>query len=136
MKCPDDGSTLKAGRAEAHTGYGCLSCKGSWLPKSYVESLQYTKEFQPAIFFKTLPSITNKVTKSQCPTNCGALHAISEKEGVSYCPSCLGIWFESNALKNMLNMQKDKKDPEMIFDSLSVTNLTTGLFDLLSGILK
>lgn len=50
MKCPIDGMILKADKAEAHVGYGCPTCKGSWLPKKYIDSLQYTKEFEPQKF--------------------------------------------------------------------------------------
>ena len=64
MKCPEDGQPLKANEAEAHTGYGCASCKGAWLPKSYVQSIKFTKEFDPKDFFSAL-----SISKSQTSNN-------------------------------------------------------------------
>jgi len=133
LKCPIDGEVLKADKAEAHTGYGCQSCKGSWLSKSYIDSIQYTKEFEPQKFFKTLSSAVNETINSKCPVNCGILSSITKLDGVSYCPSCLGVWFESRALKNMLNNHRNKKENSGIAD---IPNTTIGIFDLLGALFK
>ena len=133
MKCPIDGDILKADKAEEHTGYGCISCKGSWLPKKYIDSIQYTKEFEPQVFFNTLTGAVNETTRSMCPVNCGELNSITEFKGVSYCPSCLGVWFESNALKSMLSCHRNKSEPATFVDSGSVA---VGFFDIIGSIFK
>ncbi|MBU2893716.1 zf-TFIIB domain-containing protein [Colwellia sp. D2M02] len=133
MKCPVDGDVLSAEKAEAHTGYGCASCKGSWLPKSYIDSIQYTKEFDPHKFFSTLKSSGHDATNSKCPVNCGVLSSISDFNGISYCPSCLGVWFESKALKNMLNNYQTKREDAAFAD---IPNASVGIFDLLGALFK
>ena len=133
MKCPVDGDVLKADRAEAHTGYGCKSCKGSWLPKSFIDSIQYTKEFEPQKFFSTLSKSVHETTSSKCPVNCGALSSIADIDGISYCPSCLGVWFESKALKSMLNNYQIKREGAAIAD---IPNASVGIFDLLGALFK
>jgi len=133
MKCPVDGDVLKADKAEAHTGYGCTSCKGSWLPKSYIDSIQYTKEFEPQKFFSTFSNSDHETTDYKCPVNCGALSAITDFDGISYCPSCSGVWFESRALKSMLNNYQTKRESSAIAD---IPNATIGIFDLLGALFK
>lgn len=133
MKCPIEGSILKADKAEAHTGYGCASCKGSWLPKSYINSIQYTKEFEPQTFFNMLSNNMNETTHAKCPSNCGVLSSITEIKGISYCPSCLGVWFEASTLKDMLNNYQNKKDSLSFVDPASAT---LGIFDILGSLLK
>lgn len=110
MKCPIDGTVLQADKAEAHTGYGCISCKGSWLPKSYVASIQYTKEFDPQTFFAEVSSKAHQTTHNKCPCNCGYLRTTPEEEGVSFCSTCSGVWFEKNALKELLWRYNNKDD--------------------------
>ncbi len=133
MKCPDDGDVLSADKAEAHTGYGCVSCKGSWLPKSYIDSIQYTKEFDPQKFFSTLKSSGHETTCFKCPVNCGVLNSITDFNSISYCPSCLGVWFESKALKNMLKNYQTKRENPAVAD---LPNTTIGVFDLLGALFK
>jgi Zn-finger nucleic acid-binding protein len=133
MKCPEDGNVLSADKAEAHTGYGCTSCKGSWLPKSYIDSIQYTKEFEPQKLFSTLSNSVHETTNSICPVNCGALSSITDIDGISYCPSCFGVWFESKALKSMLNNYQTKRESSAIAD---IPNATIGTFDLLGALFK
>jgi Zn-finger nucleic acid-binding protein len=133
MKCPDDGNVLSADNVETHTGYGCASCKGSWLPKSYIDSIQYTKEFDPQKFFSTLKNSGYETTSFKCPMNCGVLNSITDFNGVSYCPSCLGVWFKSKALKNMLKNYQTKRENSAIVD---VPNATIGVFDLLGALFK
>lgn len=133
MKCPIDKSVLKAELAEAHTGYGCESCKGSWLPKKYIDSLQYTKDFKPQQFWLELTNESFKKTDNQCPFKCGALHAINNHHGMSYCPSCLGIWFEAKALKNMLKNYRNKSD---LLASTDIVSGAVGVFDLFGKLLK
>ncbi len=84
MKCPVDGDVLSPDKAEDHTGYGCESCKGSWLPKSYIDSIKYTKEFDPQKFFSTLKSSEHDASNSKCPVNCGVLSSITDLNGISY----------------------------------------------------
>ena len=133
MKCPVDRDVLKAEKAEAHTGYGCTSCKGSWLPKSYIDSIQYTKEFEPQKFFSTLSNSDHETTNYKCPVNCGALSAITDFDGISYCPSCSGVWFESKALKSMLNNYQTKRESLAVAD---IPNASIGIFDLLGALFK
>lgn len=133
MKCPDDGNFLSHDKAEAHTGYGCASCQGSWLPKSYIDSIQYTKEFDPQEFFCTLKNSGKETTRFKCPVNCGVLNSLTDFNGVSYCPSCFGVWFKSKALKNMLKNYKTKRENLVMAD---VPNATIGVFDLLSSLFK
>jgi len=133
MKCPKDENVLSADKAEAHTGYGCASCKGSWLPKRYINSIQYTKEFEPQQFFSALSSSVHETTSSECPVNCGTLSSITDFDGISYCPSCLGVWFESIALKNMLNNYQTKRENSSVAD---VPNASIGIFDLLGALFK
>jgi Zn-finger nucleic acid-binding protein len=133
MKCPVDGDVLKADKAEAHTGYGCTSCKGSWLPKSYIDSIQHTKEFEPQKFFSTFSKSIQEITSSKCPVNCGVLSSITDIDGISYCPSCLGVWFESKALKNMLSKYQTKRDGAVFID---IPNASVGIFDLLGAVFK
>ena len=133
MKCPADGDVLRANKAEAHSGYGCASCKGSWLPKSYIDSIQYTKEFDPQQYFNALKGSEHSVSNSQCPVNCGTLSVITELEGISYCPTCLGVWFESDALKNMLKNYQTKRDHSAIAD---IPHASISFFDLLGALFK
>lgn len=133
MKCPVDRDELIAGKTEAHTGFGCTTCKGSWLPKNYIDSIQYTKTFEPQKFFTTLQHSVHHVTHSKCPVNCGALSAVTDVKGISYCPSCLGVWFESKALKSMLNKYQTKRENAAIAD---IPNATIGIFDLLATLFK
>lgn len=109
MKCPTDGNILKAGEVEAHAGYGCSSCKGAWLPKSYVASLKYTKEFEPEKFWTNLTNKPHHITQFRCPSNCGVLHSIDDLAGIKYCSTCLGMWFESSTLTMMLKGYRNKK---------------------------
>lgn len=133
LKCPVDGSTLNADQAEAHTGYGCKSCKGSWLPQSYIDSIQYTKEFEPQKFFNTLSNSVHATSNSRCPVNCGVLSSITDFNGISYCPSCLGVWFEPKGLKKMLENYQTKRENLSVAD---IPNATIGIFDLLTALLK
>jgi Zn-finger nucleic acid-binding protein len=133
MKCPEDGSVLIHNKAEAYTGYGCLLCRSSWLPKSYIDSIQYTKEFDPQKFFSTLKNSVQETTSFKCPVNCGVLNSITDFNGVSYCPSCLGVWFKSKALKNILKNYQTKRENLVIAD---VPNATIGIFDLLGSLFK
>lgn len=133
MKCPDDENVLIADKAEAHTGYGCMLCKGSWLPKSYIDSIQYTKEFDPQTFFSSLKSLGHKTSQVKCPVNCGFLSSSTSFNGVSYCPSCLGVWFEANALNSLLKNYRTKRENSIIAD---VPSATIGVFDLLGALLK
>ena len=133
MKCPVDGDVLKAGKAEDHTGYGCTSCKGSWLPKTYIDSIQYTKEFDPQKFFCALSKYPQEATSSRCPVNCGVLSSIADINGISYCPSCLGVWFESNALKKMLKNYQTKREGAAFTD---IPTVSIGIFDLFGALFK
>jgi Zn-finger nucleic acid-binding protein len=133
MKCPVDGDVLSPDTAEDHTGYGCESCKGSWLPKSYIDSIQYTKEFDPQKFFSTLKSSEHDASNSKCPVNCGVLSSMTDLNGISYCPSCLGVWFESKALKSMLKNYQTKRDNPAVAD---IPNASIGTFDLLGALFK
>jgi len=133
MKCPHDGDILQADKAEAHTGYGCVTCKGSWLPKSYIDAIQYSKEFDAKKFYQSLSCSAEHKTQINCPVNCGVLSTIPTLAGASYCPSCMGLWFEAKALKNMLKNQANKSDPASFVDP---GNVTVGLFDILSSLFK
>ena len=64
---------------------------------------------------------------------CGDLSAITELNGISYCPSCMGVWFETNALKNMLNKHQTKSENTAFVD---IPNTSVGLFDLLGALFK
>lgn len=133
MKCPIDGEVLKADKAEAHTGYGCVSCKGSWLPKSYIDSIKYTKDFEPQKFFNGLSSKANENTNSKCPSNCGVLSTITDAKGISYCTSCSGVWFEESTLKEMLKRYSNKDSSLAVTD---IPNATIGFFDALGALFK
>jgi len=115
-------------RAEAHSGFGCLSCKGSWLPKKYIDSLQYTKEFDPKNFWLELTNKQHHSEITNCPSSCGALHKVEDFKGISYCPKCYGMWFESACLKAWLKKYPTKHD------NISATNVPDtigGIFDVL-----
>ena len=133
MKCPIDGEVLKAEKAEAHTGYGCPKCKGSWLPKKYIDSLQYTKEFEPQQFWKELTSKSIKNNDFKCPSNCGTLYSIDDLEGISYCPSCFGMWFNPSALKSMLKTYPNKTEPVAVVDA---PNAIIGFLGILGALFK
>jgi len=133
LKCPIDGEVLRADKAEDHTGYGCLSCKGSWLPKKYIDSLKYTKEFEPEQFWKELKNKTIKNNGHKCPSNCGTLHSVVDLEGISYCPNCLGIWFESSALKKMLKNYPNKTESLAVVDA---PNAIIGFLSILGALFK
>ncbi|MCF7517708.1 MULTISPECIES: hypothetical protein [Pseudoalteromonas] len=130
MKCPEDGQPLKADEAEAHTGYGCASCKGAWLPKSYVQSIKFTKEFDPKDFFSALSISKSQTSNNQCPMNCGALRSTNN---LSYCPSCLGVWFKHKALRKMLNNYQTKRDNA---NSADTPIMAEGIFSLLGALFK
>jgi len=129
VKCPVDKEILTADKAEVHSGFGCLTCKGSWLPKKYIDSLKYTKEFDPQQFWQELTKKPSKSNDSKCPSNCGALHKIEHINGVSYCPKCNGMWFESGCLKVMVNKYRTKKDALLMADAPSAL---IGLFSIFS----
>lgn len=133
MKCPIDEAVLKVDKAEAHTGYGCPACKGSWLPKKYIDSLQYTKEFDPQQFWGELTNKPFKNIDSKCPSYCGTLHSVNGCEGISYCPSCFGIWFDPNALKKMIKHYPNKTEPLIVADA---PNTIIGLFGVLGALFK
>ena len=133
MKCPNDGNLLKADKVNEHTGYGCVTCKGSWLPKSYIDSIKYTKDFKPESFFNELSSKSNEQIHSNCPSNCGVLSATIDSKGISYCPSCSGVWFDENALKEMLKRYNNKNSPLAITD---IPNASIGFFDVLGALFK
>jgi len=133
LKCPIDGVVLRADKAEDHTGYGCASCKGAWLPKSYIDSIQYAKEFKPQTFFNELVSKTNGSTHSKCPSNCGVLNTITDVKGISYCASCSGVWFDKGALKEMLKRYSNKNSALSVSD---IPNATIGFFDVLGALFK
>jgi len=52
LKCPIDGNPLVIDRAEAHSGFGCLSCKGSWLPKNILIRCSTQKNLIQDLFGK------------------------------------------------------------------------------------
>lgn len=133
MKCPTDGSVLKSDKTEDHTGYGCVSCKGSWLPKSYIYSIKYTKDFEPQKFFNELSATTNEIIHSKCPSSCGFLSTTTDSKGISYCTSCYGVWFEENALKEMLKRYNNKNSK---LASTDIPNTTIGFFDVLGALFK
>ena len=124
---------LKADKAEAHVGYGCPTCKGSWLPKKYIDSLQYTKEFEPQKFWEELTSKLTKISEGKCPVNCGELHHLNDVEGISYCPACMGMWFDANALKILLQNYPNKTESLVIVDA---PNSIIGLLGLLGALFK
>lgn len=132
MKSPIDGSILKAEKAEGHTGYGCVTCKGSWLPKSYIDSIKYTKDFEPDKFFNALLSNTNESTHSVCPSNCGVLSTTIDSKGISYCASCSGVWFDENALKEMLKRYNNKNS----LTAVDIPNTSVGFLDVLGAFFK
>jgi len=133
LKCPVDGSNLVADKAETHAGYGCPSCKGSWLPKKYIDSLQYTKEFEPQQFWKELTSKVIKKSDCKCPSNCGTLHSVNDLEGISYCPNCSGMWFDSRALKGMIKNYRNKTESFVVADA---PNTIIGLLGMLGALFK
>jgi len=130
LKCPADRSVLKT---ETHTGYGCTSCKGLWLPKSHIDSIQYTKEFEPQKFFSTLSNSAHETISFKCPMNCGVLSSTTNFDGISYCPSCMGVWFEFKAVNSMLNNYQTKRENSAIAD---IPNATIGIFDLVGALFK
>lgn len=133
MKCPTDGSRLQPDKAEDHTGYGCVSCKGSWLPKSYIDSIQYTKNFDPQTFFNELTSKANEKSHSACPSGCGVLSVVTDLQGIRYCSSCSGVWFERNALTEMLRRYSNKDES---LTAASLPNATMGFFDIIGALFK
>ena len=98
-----------------------------------INAIKYTKEFDPDKFFNTLSNAVHETTHLKCPVNCGALTSITEFKGISYCPSCLGVWFESKALKNMLNGHPNKIENTSAVDAGTAT---IGFFDILFSLIK
>ena len=133
MKCPTDGNVLTADNAEDHTGYGCSACKGSWLPKKYIDSIKYSKDFDADRFFLDLSADNSGSTNFPCPSNCGSLNTIAKIDGAHYCRACKGIWFKEDALKNMLKRYPDK---ESSLAGVDTPNLTIGIFDILGSLFK
>jgi len=132
MKCPIDGSPLKAGKTKNHTGYGCITCNGAWLPKSYIDSIKHTKDFNPDKFFTDLSSKTSESTRSLCPSNCGVLSTTVDSKGISYCTSCSGIWFDENELREMLKRYNNKNS----LTAVDIPNTSVGLLDVLGALFK
>jgi Zn-finger nucleic acid-binding protein len=133
LKCPNDGNVLIAGNAEDHTGYGCSACKGSWLPRKYIDSIKYSKDFDVDKFFLDLSTDNSGCTNLPCPSNCGFLNTIANIDSINYCPVCKGVWFEKDALKNMLKRYPDK---ESALSGVDTSNLTVGIFDILGSLFK
>jgi Zn-finger nucleic acid-binding protein len=133
LKCPTDGNILAVNKAEDHTGYGCECCKGSWLPKKYIESIRHTKKFEPDTFYTELLSHKNEVFDAMCPSNCGVLTTTKHTVGTSYCAVCSGVWFEANALKQMLARYNNKNSP---LTGVDTPNIFIGLIDFIRAFFK
>ena len=133
LKCPIDGSFLEVGRAEEHTGYGCATCKGSWLPKKYINSIKYSKDFDPQQFFTELSTNTSGHTDKRCPSSCGLLSAVKNLDGIDYCSVCHGVWFEKDSLKTVFKRLRNK---ESHLNGVDTPNLTVGFFDFLGFLFK
>ena len=111
MKCLCATGRLKHSNAESHTGYGCNSCGGSWLPYSYVKSISTVKEFDPAEFRLQLLAQAATPSAHLCLGKCGQLQQCTIGESqLAYCPKCLGIWFEKGQLKALLSQYRTNVD--------------------------
>ena len=103
MLCPHDQTPLVVSDSEGHAGRVCGVCHGTWLPFSFIESIQYARKFKAADFIKQLEGITKQKSKLRCPSNCGVLsEAAAQSIALDWCPSCKGIWFDSGELKKLL----------------------------------
>jgi len=96
--------------------------------KKYIDSLQYTKEFDPRPFWQELSNQQHHGDSTNCPSSCGVLHKIEDLKGVSYCPKCFGMWFQSGCLKAWLQKYPTKNDN---ISAASVPDAIGGIFDVL-----
>jgi Zn-finger nucleic acid-binding protein len=122
-----------ADNAEDHTGYGCSTCQGSWLPQKFINSIKYSKDFEPKEFFNDIDSKVSGQANKRCPSNCGWLSTIGNTEGISYCVACHGVWFERDALKDMLKRYRNKQSSMVGADT---PNIAVGFFDILGVLFK
>ena len=63
----------------------------------------------------------------------GVLGSVTDFDGISYCPSCMGVWFEFKAVNSMLNNYQTKRERSTIAD---IPNATIGIFDLVGALFK
>lgn len=132
MNCPIDNKELFADKAEAHTGYGCKTCKTSWLPQKYIESIKYTNHFEPKEFWLQVAEMEQTTSQYQCPVGCGNLTELEQFSGIHYCHSCSGVLFQSQALKKWLKQYPAKEDPHMP----SKTTIGIDFFNFITTLLK
>lgn len=102
MKCPRDQSLLNLRSIEGHSGYRCSGCYGGWLPAKYLQSLEYSGNFNYRVFTETVTQSVSHVTALTCPAQCGQLRAARVADiSLAWCPTCQGSWFNFGAISKL-----------------------------------
>lgn len=92
MKCDCQQSDLVVWQGANEIGYGCNRCKNNWLPKKYIDALQYHAHFCQRDLEKNLTQAERVVSQTRCPQGCGALTVkTSPYFSVHHCEQCEGI---------------------------------------------
>ena len=103
MHCPREDTTLVVREAEGHIGYFCSSCKGTWLPTRYVQSIEYTRQFSYADFPSNIAENSVVTSELACPSGCGRLHEVKSPDAsLFWCPKCRGAWFDRGEIARLL----------------------------------
>jgi Zn-finger nucleic acid-binding protein len=104
-------------------------CRGAWLPKKYIDSVRYSRVFDPDEFDKAL--VPNAIESHLlCPQACGPLrHVQGDAHAVAFCPTCSGAWFPSGALAAVLRCYERRDNG--VGTAIAVETGMNGIFALL-----
>lgn len=141
LRCPFCQASLNQYKIGNITIEGCPQCKGLWLNKEELQKLEKKRISQP---WSSLPWLEDEIdsidkaagkeSKRFCP-NCKDEKLISVNFGdsgviIDWCPSCKGIWLDSNEFNQITENLKSK------LNKLSSEQLKNRLEEELKDILK
>jgi Zn-finger nucleic acid-binding protein len=104
MRCPREQSELAVRETEGHVGFLCPTCKGAWLPRKYLRSIEYMRVFSHAQFVADISEVANRgVQNLPCPSGCGhLLHARLHGATLEWCDVCQGAWLDRGEITDLL----------------------------------
>lgn len=131
--CPHDASPLTIRETEGHIGFLCASCRGAWLPRKYIESIEHLRKFSHEKFLQALAAQLSFSSQLPCPDGCGTLRRKSIKGiDIELCPACQGIWFDRGEIEALLrDLPHRVEGSGESLDAFDIADIGSALLELL-----
>lgn len=132
--CPHDSRPLVIQDAEGHVGYGCDSCRGAWLPRKFLQSMEYGRRLSEAAIQNAFAAQLKRPTTLRCPAACGMLEGVYIKGiELDWCPHCKSVWFDRGEVAKLLARYPLLGSASSGgVDALDLVDIAGGIFDIFS----